>query len=117
MAEMIDLTAVLAKGRTLKIDDKEYEIKYAFRQLRVLEEQYGTVGDAINALANEDNGDIYTIVLNFLYAALGEKYSLKKTDIEEWITVSSAPILYSLIFEAMLESIGGGNGENKQGEA
>lgn len=114
MAEIIDLTAVLAKGRTIRIGRKEYEIKFAFRQLRALEEQYGTVGDAIDALIKPDN--IYENVLNFLYAALGERYSLKKTDIEEWITVSTTQILYDIIFEALLESMGGRE-ENSQGEA
>lgn len=115
MAEIIDLTAVLAKGRTIKIDNKEYEVKFAFRAIRSLEEQYGTMGAALDALFQQD--DIYNNVLNFLYAALGEKYNLKKTDIEEWITVSTAQILYNVIFESLVESIGGGEGASKQGEA
>lgn len=115
MDEVIDLTACLAKGTVIRIDDKEYEIKINFRAIRSLEQQYGSLGAALDSFIEKK--DIYNDVLNFLYAACGEKYKLKKTDIEEWISISSTPILYNAIFEALLSSIGTSSEETQQGEA
>lgn len=112
MDEVIDITACIAKGKILKVDNKEYEVKFDFRALQVLEQQYETVGNAIKNFFDENK--IYANVANFLYAACGEKYKLKKTDIEEWISVSSIGILYNLIYEAVLGSFG--NKTDEQGE-
>ncbi len=115
MDEVIDLTACLARGKVIRIEDKEYEIKFGFRAIRSLEEQYGSVNKAIESLLNREA--LYDDVLNFLYAACGEKYKLKKTDIEEWISISTAAILYNAIFESLLSSIGTNSGDTEQGEA
>ena len=114
MEEPIDLTACLAKGKTIRIDEKEYEIKFGFGALRSLELQYGNVNAALDSFIKREN--LYDNIVNFLYAACGERYKLKKTDIEEWISISSAPILHDVIFEALLSSIGT-NSEEEQGEA
>ena len=43
MEETLDLTACIAKGKKIKIEDKEYEIKLTYRALRALEQMYGSV--------------------------------------------------------------------------
>lgn len=114
MDEVIDLTACIAQGKKIKIGRKEYEIKFDYKTLLSLEKQYGTVGAAIECFM--DKQKIYENVLNFLYAACGEKYSLKKTDIEGWISLSTVNILYNVVFETIMLSFGTQNTE-KQGEA
>lgn len=115
MAEIIDLTACIAKGQILKVDDKEYEIKFTYRALRALEEIYGNVGKALDSLVNREK--LYDDILNFLYASLGEKYKLKKTDIEEWISVSSAPMLYDVILSEIMSGMSlSGKDNTQQGE-
>lgn len=115
MAEIIDLTACIAKGQVIKIDDKEYELKFSYRALRALEEIYGNVGAALDSLIERNK--MYDDTLNFLYAALGEKYKLRKTDIEEWITLSSIHILYNIVLEMVMSSFGTGDTEVSEGEA
>lgn len=115
MDEVIDLTACLAKGKVIRIEDKEYEIKINFRAIRSLEQQYGSLNEALDRFIGRK--DVYNDVLNFVYAACGEKYNLKKTDIEEWISISTAEILYNTIFESLLSSIGTNSGDTEQGEA
>lgn len=115
MEEIIDLTACLAKGKTIRVDEKEYEIKFGYGALRSLEVQYGNVNVALDSFIKREN--LYDDTVNFLYAACGERYKLKKTDVEEWISISSAPILYDVIFEALLSSIGTSGGNEEQGEA
>lgn len=115
MDEVIDITACLAKGKIVKVEDKEYEVKFGFRAILELEKQYGTVGAALDSFIK--NKDFYNNTLNFLYAALGEKYKLKKTDIEEWISISTAPQLHDTILEALLLGFGTAKGESEQGEA
>lgn len=114
MDNVIDLTACVAKGKTIKIDDKEYELKFSFRAIRALEEIYGNMDTALDSFIEQKK--IYDDVLNFIFAALGEKYKLKKTDVEEWITVSSTPILYNAIFEEILLSMNTDNEDEEQGE-
>ncbi|MGN0107473.1 MAG: hypothetical protein ACI4A5_07250 [Hominilimicola sp.] len=114
MDEVIDLTACLAKGKVIRIEGKEYEIKFDFRAIHSLEQQYGNLGAALDSFMGNEN--LYDNVLNFLYAACGEKYKLKKTDIEEWISLSTIFILHDLIFEAILSSIGTKNEKSEQGE-
>lgn len=114
MDEVIDLTACIAKGKTIRIGNEDYEIKFSFRAICSLEKQYGDFGTALDSFTSREK--IYDNVLNFLYAACGERYSLKKTDIEEWISVSSVQILYDVILEALLSSIGTNSGEDNQGE-
>lgn len=114
MKETIDLTACITKGSIIKIEEKEYEIRFNFRTLHALEEIYGNIGAALDSMAKQNN--LYEDILNFLYAALGEKYKLKKTDIEEWITISSAPILYSILAEEIFNGIGMNGNDNNSGE-
>ena len=114
MSEAIDLTACIAKGQVIKVDGKEYEIKFTYRALHALEEIYGNVGAALDSFI--ERRKIYDDTLNFLYASLGEKYKQNKTDIEQWITLSSVHILYSIIFDMIMSSFGESEGE-PQGEA
>lgn len=115
MADIIDLTACITKGQVIKVDDKEYEIKFTYRALRVLEETYGNIGTALDSFIERKK--MYEDTLNFLYAALGEKYRLTKTDIEEWITLTSIQILYDVIFEMIMASFGISAADEPQGEA
>lgn len=115
MDNSINLTACVAKGKTITVEDKEYELRFSFRAIRALEEIYGNMGAALDSFVGQEH--IYDDVLNFLFAALGEKYKLKKTDIEEWITVSSAPVLYNAIFEQLFLSMDMGERDETQGEA
>jgi hypothetical protein len=114
MAEIVDMTACIAGGTYFSIGKKEYEIKFTFGAIRSLEEQYGNVGAALDSLVEKK--DIYNDVLNFLYAACGERYKMKKTDIEKWISISSCPIFYNLIVEAVFSSIGMNSDAAEQGE-
>ena len=114
--KVIDLTACITRGTFIKIADKEYEIRFSYSALKSLEEQYGNVGMALDSLLSNEKK--YENVLNFLYAACGEKYNLKKTDIEEWITLSTIEILRNVIYDAIMGAFGQGNGEEQtQGEA
>lgn len=114
MNEVVDLTACIAKGKIIRVEDKEYEIKFTFRAIRALEEKYENLDTALDSFINKEN--LYEDVLNFLYAACGEKYNLKKSELEEWISISTAKMLYYTIFEAILFSIGTSSEEQEQGE-
>lgn len=111
--ETIDISDVLPKGVSFTIGKKEYEIIYNFKTLKELGDMYGGIQNAIDALTNHENP--YQIVLDFLWAALGERYKLKKTDIEEWIGPGSLNLLYNLIYTAVMKSFGN-SGKEDMGE-
>ena len=102
--EILDLTACIPSGKEFKVGNKTYTVIFNYRALKSLEKQYGTVSAALDDFSDRSN--IYNNVLNFLYAALGERYRLKKTDVEEWITLSTVNILHDLIFDALLGAFG-----------
>lgn len=114
MEETLDLTACIAKGKKIKIEDKEYEIKLTYRALRVLEQMYGSVGQAIEMFGNKT--DIYGDVLNFLYAMVGERYNLRKVDIEDWISLGTINILYDVVYAAVISAFGVQEATEEQGE-
>lgn len=114
MEETLDLTACIAKGKKIKIEDKEYEIKLTYRALRALEQMYGSVGQAIEMFGNKT--DIYGDVLNFLYAMVGERYNLRKVDIEDWISLGTINILYDVVYAAVISAFGEQEATEEQGE-
>lgn len=101
--QAFDISNVLPQGIEFKIEDNSYEIIYNYRAIKRLADIYGTVDKAMDALGNEDK---YTTTLNFLYAALTDKYKLKKEDIEKWLGINSIKTFYEIVFSAILLSYG-----------
>lgn len=107
--ETLDLTNVIPKGVSFKIDKNEYILIYTFSALKRLGDIYGNVKLAIEAL--EKNEDPYSVVLNFLYSGLYDRYQLSKQKIENWIGTGSVNLFYNLIFSAVLLSFGKSDGD------
>lgn len=121
MEQSLDISNTLPKGVSFTVGKKEYELVYHFGTLKLLGDTYGSVQKAIDAL--NERKDPYTLVLDFLYAALHERYKLSKSKIEEWIGPGSVNLLYNLIFSAVLLAFGevddnaDGGGGGEPGEA
>ena len=60
--------------------------------------------------------DIYGDVLNFLYAMVGERYNLRKVDIEDWISLGTINILYDVVYAAVISAFGVQEATEEQGE-
>lgn len=121
MEQSLDISNTIPKGVSFTVGKKEYELVYHFGNLKLLSDTYGSVQKAIDAL--NERKDPYTLVLNFLYAALHERYKLSKSKIEEWIGPGSVNLLYNLVFSAILLAFGetdsgeDDGGSEEQGEA
>ena len=110
--ETVDLTACLPQPTIIKVNGKEYKISFPFKVIAAIEEEYGTMTEALNAFYTPEDGKAYEHTANFLFAALGGKYKIKKEDIDEWITPKTLKLLHGAVSDALLASFGRSENED-----
>jgi len=91
---MSNVQDVKVKGVPIEIEGKEYHLKYDFNAFADLEEKYGTLTDALNALGGEIQKDSEGKIIMVIDPDTGKEEPARKVSIKALRSIFWAGLLF-----------------------